>query len=67
MELYPYEIHELLKSPEALTVLVNYHSQQETMADGMDYADSALYHQQRREQFEAARVEAETKRAERSQ
>jgi hypothetical protein len=65
MKLKGYEIQELLKSPEALAVLIDYHSRQETMADGMDYADSALYHQRRREQLEAKRGEAEAERAKR--
>lgn len=38
-----------------LTLLIDHHSQQETMADAMDMPESAEHHKQRGEMFAALR------------
>lgn len=57
------EIEELLNSPEAITVLVDYHAHMETLAEATDHLDSAKYHKNRATEFKALRSKAETERA----
>lgn len=42
------ELRALLGSPEAMQVLADHHSAQETMADASDYAECAEWHKRRR-------------------
>lgn len=47
----PEEIEQLERSPDAMRLLADYHSQQGTMADAMDYKDAARFHERRRREL----------------
>jgi hypothetical protein len=65
MTLNDAEIKELLHSPEALTVLIDWNDQQESEADAADMPKEAAFYRERRKAFQSMRMESETKRAER--
>lgn len=52
------EIEFLLSDPETLERLADYHAVQETMADGMDFADCADHHKEKAENYRLMAQEA---------
>lgn len=61
MTLDSYETEQIAKSPEALTVLIDYHDMQATMGEAMGYDCS--FHDNRMVELSALRLEAEAARA----
>ncbi len=57
------EIAFLLECSESLELLADYHSVQETMADGMDFSDCARYHEEKRIQYRLWAQEAKGREA----
>jgi hypothetical protein len=61
-----YEVVAILKSPEALTALIDYHEMQSTYADAVGESELDEFiaaHDKRREELQALRAKVETGRA----
>lgn len=56
------ELRELLASPEALDVLIDWHDHQQSQADAMDAPEPAKHHEKRRKELKALREQAKARR-----